>query len=220
MTDEREHVDVGGAPAIRRLPGLIVAKIAVGPMVNNAYLLRDPVTGEGLLIDAPLGSERLREFVRLAGDGIDSILITHRHSDHTGALADLVAATGARVLAGAEDADALPVAVDRQLRHCDTVQVGVVTLEIVALRGHTPGSVAVLYRGQGAPPQLFTGDSLFPGGVGRTGSRADFASLIEDVERRLFAVLPDDTHVAPGHGDDTTLGTERPHLAEWRMRGW
>lgn len=218
--DERVHVEVGAASAVRRLPGLIVAKLAVGPMVNNAYLLRDPVTGEGLLIDAPVGSERLRELVQVEGDGIGSILITHRHSDHTAALADLVAATGAQVLAGAEDADALPAAVDRRLRHGDTVEVGVVSLEIVALRGHTPGSVAVLYRSHGAPPQLFTGDSLFPGGVGRTSSRADFATLIEDVERRLFDVLPDDTHVAPGHGDDTTLGRERPHLAEWRQRGW
>ena len=218
--DEREHVEVGGSAALRRLPGLIVSKLAVGPMANNAYLLRDPVTGEGLLIDAPSEPERLREFVQREGDGIGSILITHRHADHTGALADLVAATGARVLAGAEDADALPVPVDRRLRHGDTVQVGVVGLEIVALRGHTPGSVAVLYRDTEAPPQLFTGDSLFPGGVGRTGSHADFDSLIADVERRLFDVLPDDTHVAPGHGDDTTLGAGRPHLAEWRLRGW
>lgn len=220
MTDDSVHVEAGGAPAIRRLPGLTIAKLAVGPMANNAYLLRDPATGEGLLIDAPADSERLLEFVRLDGDGIRSILITHRHPDHTGALADLVAATSAQVLAGAEDAEALPVAVDRQLRHGDMVRVGVASLQIVALRGHTAGSVAALYRDQAAPPQLFTGDSLFPGGVGRTGSRADFASLIDDVEQRLFDLLPDDTHVAPGHGDDTTLGAERPHLSEWRRRGW
>lgn len=220
MTDERQHVEKGAAPAVRRFPGLIVAKLAVGPMTNNAYLLRDPATGEGLLIDAPAEPERLRALVRLEGDGIGSILITHRHPDHTGALAELVAATGARVIAGAEDADALPVAVDSRLTHGDIVQVGAVSLEIVALRGHTPGSIAVLYRNPEAPPQLFTGDSLFPGGVGRTGSAADFVSLIDDVEQRLFDLLPDDTHVAPGHGDDTTLGAERPHLPEWRLRGW
>lgn len=193
---------------MRRLPRLTIAKLVVGPMVNNAYLLRDPVTGEGLLIDAPGESERLRELVRLEGDGIGSIIITHRHPDHTGALADLVAATGAQVLASAEDADALPVAVDQRLSHGDIVRVGDLRLEIVALRGHTPGSVAVLYRDRGTPPQLFTGDSLFPGGVGRTNSPADFASLIDDVEHRLFDLLPDNTHVAPGHGDDTTLGAE------------
>jgi glyoxylase-like metal-dependent hydrolase (beta-lactamase superfamily II) len=98
--------------------------------------------------------------------------------------------------------------------------VGDSTVETIALRGHTPGSVAVLYRDPTGPAHLFTGDSLFPGGVGRTMSPVDFTSLIDDVEQRVFDALPDDTWVYPGHGDDTTLGAERPHLEEWRARGW
>ena len=110
--------------------------------------------------------------------------------------------------------------VDRPLAHGDTVEVGALTLRIIALRGHTPGSVAVAYDEPGASTHLFTGDSLFPGGVGRTRSAADFASLIDDVEQRVFGELDDDTWVYPGHGADTTLGAERPHLGEWRARGW
>ena len=99
-------------------------------------------------------------------------------------------------------------------------RVGDLTLEIIGLRGHTPGSVAVLYRDPEGTPHLFTGDSLFPGGVGRTWSAPDFASLIDDVEERIFATLPDETWFYPGHGNDSTLGAERPHVAEWRERGW
>jgi glyoxylase-like metal-dependent hydrolase (beta-lactamase superfamily II) len=98
--------------------------------------------------------------------------------------------------------------------------VGEVPLSIIHLRGHTPGSIAVVYDDPTGHPHLFTGDSLFPGGVGKTTSADNFASLINDVEDRLFAVLPDDTWFYPGHGDDSTLGEERPSLAEWRARGW
>ena len=69
-------------------------------------------------------------------------------------------------------------------------------------------------------PAELVSDSLFPGGSGKTGSPADFASLMDDLEERVFGTLPDETWVYPGHGDDTTLGRERPSLAEWRARGW
>jgi glyoxylase-like metal-dependent hydrolase (beta-lactamase superfamily II) len=124
------------------------------------------------------------------------------------------------VYAGDEDADALPVAVDERLRHGDVITVGDATLEIIALRGHTPGSVAALYRDPEGVPHLFTGDSLFPGGVGKTWSPADFDSLYADVVARIFDVLPDQTWFYPGHGNDSTLGAERPALPEWRARGW
>jgi glyoxylase-like metal-dependent hydrolase (beta-lactamase superfamily II) len=114
----------------------------------------------------------------------------------------------------------LPVAVDERLHHGETITVGDASLEIIALRGHTPGSIAVLYRDPDGVPHLFTGDSLFPGGVGKTGSPADFTSLLDDVSARIFDVLPDDTWFYPGHGNDSTLGAERPHLAGWRERGW
>jgi len=123
------------------------------------------------------------------------------------------------VLAAAAAADDLPVTADVRLQHGDTVSVGSVSLTVVALRGHTPGSVALAVD-TGAGIALFTGDSLFPGGVGKTGSPEDFAWLIDDVENRLFGAYPDDAVVHPGHGDSTTLGTERPSLRTWRARGW
>ena len=220
MAEYTGKVTVGGPMDVRRLPGLTIAKLAVGGMDNNAYLLRCTQTDEGLLIDAANEPDRLREFVRFEGPPVSAILTTHQHADHWQALAELVEDADAAVYAGEEDADALPVAVDERLHHGETITVGDVDLEIIALRGHTPGSVAVLYRDPEGVPHLFTGDSLFPGGVGRTLSPADFTSLIDDVEARIFGVLPDDTWFYPGHGNDSTLGVERPHLGEWRARGW
>jgi glyoxylase-like metal-dependent hydrolase (beta-lactamase superfamily II) len=213
-------VKVGGDMDVRRLPGLTIAKLAVGPMSNNAYLLRCTETDEGLLIDAANEADRLRELIVYEGPPVSAILTTHRHGDHWQALAETAEAAGAAIYAGDADADELPVAVDERLHHGDTITVGDVSLEIIHLRGHTPGSIAVLFRDPEGRPHLFTGDSLFPGGVGKTGSPKDFTSLIEDVSSRVFDVLPDDTWFYPGHGDDSTLGAERPHLDEWRARGW
>jgi glyoxylase-like metal-dependent hydrolase (beta-lactamase superfamily II) len=213
-------VEVGGREDVRRLPGLTIVKVAVGPMSNNAYLLRCTQTDEGLLIDAANEADRLRELITFEGPPVSAILITHRHADHWQALAEVADAAGAAVYAGDEDADELPVAVDERLQNGDTLTVGDVSLEVIALRGHTPGSVAVLYRDPEGIPHLFTGDSLFPGGVGKTTSPENFRQLIDDVESRVFNALPDDTWFYPGHGDDSTLGAERPHLAEWRERGW
>lgn len=220
--DYTGHVDAGGPPAVRTLSGLTLTKMSVGPMDNNAYLLVCTDTCDALLIDAANDADRLlasiadqQPAVRLTG-----IVTTHRHADHWQALAEVVEATGAPVLAGAQDADELPVPVRVRLQHDDRVTVGSVSLGVIALRGHTPGSVAIGYHEPSGPAHLFTGDSLFPGGPGRTGSPADFTSLMDDLEARVFGVLPDDTWIYPGHGDDTTLGTERPHVAEWRARGW
>lgn len=213
-------VEVGGPMDVRRLPGLTIAKLAVGPMSNNAYLLRCTQTGEGLLIDAANEADRLRELVRLDGPPVSAILTTHRHPDHWQALPELAADADAAIYAGEPDADELPVAVDERLQHGDAITVGEATLEIIALRGHTPGSVAVLYRDPEGAPHLFTGDALFPGGVGKTASPEDFTSLIEDLSTRVFDALPDETWFYPGHGNDSTLGAERPHLEEWRERGW
>lgn len=213
-------VKVGGEMDVRRLPGLTIAKLAVGPMSNNAYLLRCTQTDEGLLIDAANEPERLRELVRFEGPPVSAILTTHKHWDHWQALPEMVTDAEAAVYAGDLDADELPVAVDERLHHGDGLTVGDVTLEVIALRGHTPGSVALLYRDPEGVPHLFSGDALFPGGVGKTMSPEDFRSLINDVEKRVFDQLPDDTWFYPGHGDDSTLGVERPHLREWHDRGW
>jgi glyoxylase-like metal-dependent hydrolase (beta-lactamase superfamily II) len=211
------NVTVGGPPDSRELPGLSVTKLAVGPMDNNAYLLRSLQTGEALLIDAAAEPDRL---IELIGDTpVVRIVTTHRHADHRQALAEVQAATGAAVAAHPIDAEEIPVAVTEPVEHGDTVRVGDVELTVIHLRGHTPGSIALRYDAA-AEPHLFTGDSLFPGGPGRTTSPADFTSLLNDLEQRVFDQLPDPTWVYPGHGNDTTLGAERPHVPEWRARGW
>ncbi len=211
------NVTVGGPPDSRELPGLSVTKLAVGPMDNNAYLLRSLRTGEALLIDAAAEPDRL---IELIGDTpVVRIVTTHKHADHWQALAEVQAATGAAVAAHPIDAGEIPVTVTEPVEHGDTVRAGDVELTVIHLRGHTPGSIALRYDAA-AEPHLFTGDSLFPGGPGRTTSPADFTSLMGDLEQRVFDQLPDPTWVYPGHGSDTTLGAERPHVAEWRARGW
>jgi glyoxylase-like metal-dependent hydrolase (beta-lactamase superfamily II) len=114
----------------------------------------------------------------------------------------------------------LPVPPDLLVGQGDTVAVGQVVLDVIHLRGHTPGSIALLHHDAGGTPHLFTGDSLFPGGPGRTTNPTDFASLMDDLESRVFGELPDETWIYPGHGKDSTLGVEHPHLTEWRQRGW
>jgi len=211
-------VRVGGPADVRELPALTITKLAVGPMDNNAYLLRCAATGDALLVDAANEPMRLLDMV---GDApLRTVVTTHRHGDHWQGLADVVAATGARTIAHPTDAPALPVPVDTPVSHGDTVRVGEVELAVIHLRGHTPGSVALRYDDPEGSPHLFTGDSLFPGGPGRTTNPTDFTSLMDDLEERVFGRLPDQTWVYPGHGNDTTLGTERPHLGEWRARGW
>ncbi len=214
------HVQRGGPAAVWRTAHAEVHKASVSAMDNNAYLVLDLGTGDHLLIDAADDPPRLLDLLDAATGDLVGIVTTHRHADHTGALAAVAARTGAPVLAGEPDADHLPVPADRRLRHGDTIAVGSLVLDVVALRGHTPGSVALALTVDGVPPLVFTGDSLFPGGVGRTWSAADFQQLIADVTERLFEVYPDETVVLPGHGDNTTLGAEHPALPEWRARGW
>ncbi len=221
MTTYTGDVRVGGPADVRGLPGLQVTKLAVGPMDNNAYLLRCTATGEVLLVDAAAEVDTLLR--ALGRDRLVRVVTTHSHQDHWQALPEVVAATSARVAAHPRDAGGLPVPVAEPLEDGDTVSVGNAELRVIHLRGHTPGSVALLYDARGelaGAPHLFTGDSLFPGGPGRTTSPADFISLMDDLEAKVFGVLPDATWVYPGHGRDTTLGAERPHLGEWRARGW
>ena len=211
-------VTVGGPSDTRDAGPLTITKVAVGPMDNNAYFLRCTSTGEVLLIDAANEPDRL--LGELGDDRLSRIVTTHQHFDHWQALPEMVAATGVPVAAHPEDAGALPVPVTEPLVDGDTVSVGDCTLSVIHLVGHTPGSIALLYRGPDRP-HLFTGDCLFPGGVGNTFGDADnFRALIDGVATKLFDRLPDETWIYPGHGADTTLGDERPHLQEWRDRGW
>jgi glyoxylase-like metal-dependent hydrolase (beta-lactamase superfamily II) len=220
MSEYDGVVSPAGPSGVRRAGPLIIRKASVGSMDNNAYLLTCDATGEQLLVDAADDVERLQALVDEGTGQLGWVCTTHRHWDHHRALADLVERTGASTAAGAQDADALPVSPDRRLEHGDVLQLGDVRLEVIALRGHTPGSIALLFDEPGGRPHLFTGDSLFPGGPGRTTSPAEFTSLMDDLDERVFGRLPDDTWVYPGHGNDTTLGAERPHLSEWRVRGW
>lgn len=211
-------VSPGGDPDVRPLNGLTITKVSVGPMDNNAYLLRCHSTGEQLLIDAANEAPLL---LKLAGErGLSTVVTTHRHMDHWVALEEVIATTGARSMAHVADAEDLPIT-SETLTDGDTVRVGDCELEVIHIVGHTPGSIALLHRDPGGSAHLFTGDSLFPGGVGNTQKDpARFASLIDDVEHKIFDRLPDDTWFYPGHGKDSTLGAERPSLPEWRARGW
>jgi glyoxylase-like metal-dependent hydrolase (beta-lactamase superfamily II) len=209
------------------LNDITIRSASVSEMDNNVYLLTSKRTGAQVLIDA---ADDLPAIRRLLADGaadtaaearVRLVVTTHSHWDHVRALAEAVEATGARSAAGAEDVPDIEVPTDLALNHGDPIEVDGITLEAIKLRGHTPGSVALLYRDQAGPAHLFSGDSLFPGGVGNTQKDpARFTSLMNDVEERVFGYLPDDTVVHPGHGKGTTLGAERPHLPEWRERGW
>jgi glyoxylase-like metal-dependent hydrolase (beta-lactamase superfamily II) len=211
-------VTVGGTPDVRELTHLVITKVAVGPMDNNAYLLRCRDTGEQLLIDA---ANEPATLLTLVNGELATVVTTHQHRDHWIALADVVAATGAHTAAGRLDADGIPVPTETLLDDGSTVRVGSTSLTAVHLVGHTPGSVALIYDDPAGHPHVFTGDCLFPGGVGNTQNDPErFASLINDVTTKLFDQLPDETWIYPGHGNDTILGAERPHLAEWKARGW
>ena len=163
------NVTVGGPADSREIDGLSVTKLAVGPMDNNAYLLRCLRTGEGLLIDA--ANEADRVLAMIGGTHVARIVTTHRHFDHWQALAEVQAATGAAVVAHPDDAEELPVPVTELVENGGTIPVGDAVLSVIHLRGHTPGSIAIGYDAGGGlagTPHLFTGDSLFPGGPGKT----------------------------------------------------
>jgi glyoxylase-like metal-dependent hydrolase (beta-lactamase superfamily II) len=215
------HVDPGTA-ARRTLPGATIIKASVGPMDNNAYLVTCSETGETLLIDAANDAQDLVGLIGEHAPKLSLIVTSHQHWDHWQALQAVVDATGASTAAHEIDAGPLPVKPDRLLANGDTVQVGKLAFDVIHLRGHTPGSVALALSGPtaGEATHLFTGDCLFPGGVGKTFQSGDFDQLLADVTSRVFDVYDDSTVIYPGHGDDTTLGAERPHLAEWRERGW
>lgn len=215
------------------LPSVVVRRVVVSEMSNNVYLLTSKQTGTQVLIDAADDAAAINALQETAA--IDSanetviklIATTHGHWDHVRALAEMVGSTGAPCAAGRADAAAIKaesgVAIDQLLDHGDVVSIDGIVLKAVHLRGHTPGSIAFVLEdsGENGATIIFSGDSLFPGGVGNTEQDSQrFVSLLNDVEERLFAVYPDDAVVLPGHGDATSLGAERPALPEWRERGW
>ena len=209
------------------LTALTLRSISVSEMSNNVYLLTSKSSGAQVLIDAADDAPAILAVLTeaqqdtVAPATLALIVTTHSHWDHVRALGEVTRLTGAPTAAGLEDIPDIAVPTDIALHHGDVRALDGFDLEIIHLRGHTPGSIAVLYRDPHGPAHLFTGDSLFPGGVGNTNDDPErFASLYADVVTRLFDVLPDDTLVHPGHGTGTTLGAERGQLPEWKQRGW
>ena len=190
---------------------LIVRKIEVGDMGNNTYVLECPQTHQALLVDGCFEPEKT--LAGCEGAVVVGIVQTHGHFDHVQALPDLVEAL--RVPVHAHSAEDYPVAIDNQVGDGDVISFGECEARVLHTPGHTPGGICLLVG-----KHLISGDTLFPGGPGNTSNDpAKFAQIIEAIETKLFT-LPEFTRIYPGHGDDTTIGTERPHLPEWRDRGW
>lgn len=215
------HTSAHDSPVRFDAGNVSCTKVSVGPMDNNAYLL--DAGGPVVLIDAADDAPRLLELI---GDGgLAAVITTHRHHDHVGALAEVVRTTGAQAWAGAPDVEAIEQQTGVRsipVWTGDLIEAGGIRLEVIGLVGHTPGSIALVLRSGRAdePVHIFTGDSLFPGGVGATGSAQQFNSLLADVSTKIFDRFDDETIIHPGHGDSTTIGVERPQLAHWRARGW
>jgi glyoxylase-like metal-dependent hydrolase (beta-lactamase superfamily II) len=191
-----------------------VHRLVVGPVDNNVYIVRSRATGESLLIDAANEHDKLLELC--AALDVRHVVETHGHWDHIQAV-EAVRDAGIDVSVTAADADMLP-SYDLILEDRTVLEVGDLRIATIATPGHTPGSMCFAVDGT---PLLFTGDTLFPGGPGNTTfENADFATIIESIEGRLFAAFDKETLVLPGHGAGTTIGTESPHLGEWVDRGW
>ena len=193
--------------------GAEVHKVVVGPMDNNVFVLRCTETGEAVLVDAANEAERILGMAK--GLGVGRVLTTHGHWDHIQAVPQ-VREAGYRVAVSAGDAGMLP-AYDDVLEDDTALEVGRLRLRTILTPGHTPGSMCFRLEGQ---PLLFSGDTLFPGGPGNTERDPErFTTILRSIDERLFP-QGDDAQVLPGHGDDTTVGTEKPHFDEWAERGW
>jgi len=191
-----------------------IHKLVVGPMDNNVYVLRCKQTGDAVLLDAANEHEKLLELCRTLG--VREVLETHGHWDHIQAVPE-VRDAGYQVGVTAADAQMLP-SYDFVLEDSAVIEVGRLRLHTIATPGHTPGSMCFLVEGS---PVLFSGDTLFPGGPGATTFEGgDFPTILRSIEDRLFSKLPANTLVLPGHGTDTSIGSESPQFQEWVDRGW
>lgn len=193
--------------------GFEIHKVVVGPVDNNVFVLRCTETGESVLIDAANEHEKLLELAQALN--VRRIVETHGHWDH---IAAIPAMRDAGYSVGVTQADSSMLdSYDEILQDDDMIEVGRLRLQTILAPGHTPGSMS--FKLEGAPI-LFSGDTLFPGGAGATSGPTHFAEIMHSIEERFYKVLGDDVLVLPGHGDDTTIGTEKPHFDEWVARGW
>ena len=215
---------------IHELATVTIRRTVVSAMGNNVYLITHRQTGAQVLIDAADDAPAINRMLRAAAGDAEAdtslklVATTHRHWDHVRVLAEIAGQAGVPTAAGRDDAAGIEaetgVAASRLLEHGEVLEAGGITLNTVHLRGHTPGSIAYVLS-DGGTTLIFSGDSLFPGGVGNTEKDPQrFTSLLNDVEERLFGAYSDDAVVLPGHGDPTTLGAERASLPQWRERGW
>ncbi len=215
------HTSADESPITFDAAGLTCTKVSVGSMDNNAYLL--DAGGPLVLIDAADDAARL---LQLIGDReLAAVITTHRHHDHVQALAEVVSRTGAQAWAGRPDVEAIEHQTGVRSTPVwtgDRIIVDGIRLDVIGLVGHTPGSICLVLHPKDSSDtaHIFTGDSLFPGGVGATKSPDQFTSLFNGVTTEIFDRFSDETIIHPGHGDSTTLGLQRPQLTQWRARGW
>ena len=218
MSDYSGHVEPDGERIERRDGDVLIRKFSVGEMDNNVYVVAHAPSGEALIVDAAARADRIREEVSDLSPV--AVVQTHGHWDHIRAWGELQDDPGLPIWAHEGDLPDFPSKPDRLLEDGDVIELGDLEVEVVHTPGHTDGSLQFLVRGE-ERPHLFSGDSLFPGGPGNTWNDEErFEQLMTNLEEKVFEPLPDETWVYPGHGDDTTLGEERPKLPEWWERGW
>lgn len=208
------HTGPDQPPVTIDLGDVIITKMSVGDMDNNVYLIENRL-GDAVIVDAAAEADRIVEMA--SGKTVHAIITTHEHADHIGALETVSHVfPDARILATAATGASLPVEPTGEIDDGKTLAFGDLQLEFIILRGHTPEGVAIVVKDS----HILTGDSLFPGGVGKTPSPQAFHLLFNDVRDRIFERFNDSTVIHPGHGDSTTVGEQRPHLSEWEGRGW
>jgi len=189
---------------------LRIERIETAPFGTNAYIVVCEATGESVLIDAPGDADKILD--RLEGTNPICILITHRHMDHTGVLQRLKDELNIPAAAHLADADNLPVEPEMLLEDGNIVSFGKVTLDVLHTPGHTPGSICFLTGNI-----LLAGDTIFPGGPGKTGTPDDFKQIVQSLEQKIF-VLPDDVKIYPGHGDPTTVKKAKEEFAVFQAK--